>query len=99
MDDDGSRTLSEAEFAKACQNFKIGISEDNIPILFNAFDTNRDGTLNIDEFLMAIRGSLSSKRLALVEQAFHKIDRDGSGTLEPADIRDSYNASRHPEVM
>jgi Ca2+-binding EF-hand superfamily protein len=67
MDDDGSRTLSEAEFAKACQNFKIGISEDNIPILFNAFDTNRDGTLNIDEFLMAIRGSLSSKRLALVE--------------------------------
>ena len=70
MDDDGSKTLSEQEFAKACRDFKTGISEENIPTLFNAFDTNRDGTLNIDEFLMAIRGELSPKRLALVEQAF-----------------------------
>ena len=67
MDDDGSRSLSEAEFAKACQNFKIGISEENIPVLFRAFDTNRDGTMNIDEFLMAIRGELNDKRLALVQ--------------------------------
>ena len=67
MDDDGSRSLSLAEFMKACQNFKIGISDDNIPILFNAFDTNRDGTLNIDEFLMAIRGNMNQKRTILVE--------------------------------
>lgn len=99
MDDDGSRSLSEAEFVKACRDFKIGISEDNIPILFNAFDTNRDGTLNIDEFLMAIRGGLNANREKLVEAAFHKIDRDGNGTLEPNDIRNSYNASKHPEVM
>jgi len=66
MDDDGSHSLSEAEFAKACQNFKIGISEENIPVLFRAFDTNRDGTMNIDEFLMAIRGELNDKRMALV---------------------------------
>ena len=66
MDDDGSKSLSEQEFAKACRDFKTGISEENIPTLFNAFDTNRDGTLNIDEFLMAIRGELNDKRLALV---------------------------------
>ena len=74
MDDDGSKTLSEQEFAKACRDFKTGISEENIPTLFTAFDTNRDGTLNIDEFLMAIRGELSDKRLSLVQQAFRKID-------------------------
>jgi len=34
MDDDGSRTLSEQEFAKACRDFKTGISEENIPTLF-----------------------------------------------------------------
>lgn len=67
MDDDGSKSLSEAEFVKACRDFKMGISEDNIPILFNAFDTNRDGTLNIDEFLMAIRGELSQARMNLVQ--------------------------------
>jgi len=82
MDDDNSRTLSEAEFAKACRDFKTGISEENIPTLFSAFDTNRDGTLNIDEFLMAIRGELNDSRLKLVKQAFAKIDADGSGFLD-----------------
>jgi len=99
MDDDGSRTLSEQEFSKACRDFKTGISEENIPTLFTAFDTNRDGTLNIDEFLMAIRGELNEKRLALVKQAFAKIDRDGSGFLDINDIKDSYNASKHPDVV
>ena len=70
MDDDNSKTLSEQEFAKACRDFKTGISEENIPTLFAAFDTNRDGTLSIDEFLMAIRGELNNKRLQLIEKAF-----------------------------
>lgn len=99
IDDDGSRTLNQQEFAKACKDFKIGISEENIPILFTYFDSNRDGCLNIDEFLMAIRGDLSEKRLALVEQAFRKIDRDNSGVLDINDIKDSYNASKHPDVV
>lgn len=99
MDDDGSKTLSEQEFSKACRDFKTGISEENIPTLFSAFDTNRDGTLNIDEFLMAIRGELNDKRLALVRQAFNKIDIDGSGYLEVNDIKDSYRADKHPDVI
>ena len=99
MDDDGSRTLSEQEFSKACRDFKTGISEENIPTLFSAFDTNHDGTLNIDEFLMAIRGELNQQRLALVEKAFNMIDRDGSGALDINDIRDSYRADKHPDVI
>lgn len=65
MDDDGSRSLNEQEFGKACKDFKIGISEENIPILFKYFDSNHDGCLNIDEFLMAIRGELNQRRLDL----------------------------------
>ena len=99
MDDDGSKTISEYEFGKACRDFKVGISEDNVPIIFGAFDTNRDGTLNIDEFLMAIRGELNDFRRALVEKAFRKIDKDGSGFLDIDDIKDLYNASKHPDVI
>lgn len=46
MDDDGSETLSLAEFTKACRDFKVGISEENVPILFDKYDVNRDGTLS-----------------------------------------------------
>lgn len=99
MDDDGSKSISLPEFSKACRDFKIGISDENIPILFDVFDTNRDGTLNIDEFLMAIRGELNDFRRGLVEKAFHKIDKDGSGMIEIDDIKDIYNASKHPDVI
>ena len=99
MDDDGSKSISMPEFQKACRDFKVGISDDNVPILFEEFDTNHDGTLNIDEFLMAIRGELNDIRRALVEKAFRKIDRDSSGFIDFEDIKDLYNASKHPEVQ
>lgn len=99
MDDDGSKTISLPEFSKACRDFKVGISDENIPIIFEVFDTNRDGTLNIDEFLMAVRGELNDFRTGLVEKAFRKIDKDGSGMIEIDDIKDTYNASKHPEVI
>src|SRR3569833_2932186 len=99
MDDDGSKSISLYEFTKACKDFKVGISEENVPELFSAFDTNRDGTLNYDEFLMAIRGELNDFRRGLIEKAFRKIDKDNSGYLDIEDIKDIYNASKHPDVM
>ena len=35
----------------------------------------------------------------MVEQAFNKIDRDGSGYITIDDIKDIYNAKRHPDVV
>ena len=35
MDDDGSQTLSVPEFQKACKDFKLGVTEENVPVLFN----------------------------------------------------------------
>lgn len=99
MDDDGSRSLGLAEFEKACREFKIGISDENIPELFSKFDTNRDGTLNIDEFLMAIRGEMNEKRLGLVRKAFTLLDKDGSGALEVRDITGSFKTDKHPDVL
>ena len=70
-----------------------------MPILFSAFDTNHDGTLNYDEFLMAVRGELNDFRRGLIEKAFRKIDRDNSGYLDIDDIKDTYNATKHPDVI
>jgi Ca2+-binding EF-hand superfamily protein len=56
MDDDGSKSISLFEFSKACKDFRVGINEENVPLIFDLFDTNHDGTLNVNEFLMAIRG-------------------------------------------
>jgi len=99
MDDDNSKSLNRYEFEKACRDFKIDISSEDIGTLYNAFDMNRDGTVQYDEFLRIIRGDMSQFRRNLVEQAFKKLDRDGSGVVDENDIKDVYNASRHPAVL
>ena len=99
MDDDGSKTLSKPEFDKACRDFKLEITSDDIGVLFSAFDINKDGTIQYDEFLRVIRGDLNEYRKGLVQRAFKKLDRDGSGVVEVNDLEGVYNAKKHPAVI
>lgn len=59
MDDDNSGSLSKQEFEKACRDFKVEIPLEDVTTLFHAFDINRDGTIQYDEFVRVIRGDLS----------------------------------------
>jgi len=99
MDDDGTQTLSLPEFSKACRDFRIGISDENVPILFSKFDINNDGTISYGEFLNAVRDPMNERRIALVEKAFHSIDQNGNGFIEVSDIKASFNARKHPDVL
>lgn len=81
MDDDESGTLTQGEFAKACRDFKIGISEENVPGLFSIFDANGDGTLQYNEFVLAIRGQLNEVRMQAVERAWLNADSNNSNTI------------------
>jgi len=51
MDDDNSRTLSRAEFEKACRDFKTDMSSEDVGALFSVFDMDRDGRINYEEFI------------------------------------------------
>ena len=99
IDDNNSKSLDREEFRKAIRDFKIEVPDEHITIVFNAFDINRDGTIDYDEFLRIIRGELSPARLALVRKAYAKLDRDGSGVVDINDIRGLYTAHKHPDVM
>lgn len=99
IDDDGSKTLSKQEFEKACKEFKTDIAVDDVGVLFAAFDNNRDGSIQYDEFLRVIRGDLNDYRRSLVERAFKVLDKDGSGIIEVSDLVGVYNGKKHPAVM
>jgi len=99
MDDDESQSLSLPEFSKACRDFKVGISDENVPILFSVFDTNGDGTLNYAEFVSAVREPFSNNRRELVENVFHAIDVDNNGKLDLEEIKAKYDVMKHPDVI
>jgi Ca2+-binding EF-hand superfamily protein len=98
MDDNNSRTLDFPEFVKACHDYRLNINEQEAQSLFAAFDLDRSGEVDYDEFLRSVRGPMNGFRVSLVHQAFKKLDRDGSGIVDIEDIRDVYSAKNHPDV-
>ena len=93
MDDDQSGTLTQNEFFKACKDFKVGISEENVPALFKVFDRNQDGTMDYGEFLLTIRGEMSETRSKLVKQVFQTLtERNGGQPFGLDFLKKQYNA-------
>ena len=99
MDDDGSKSLSLAEFGKAMQDYRI-FPADSLEVsrVFNLFDRDGSGTINYDEFLRQVVGEMNDRRMNLVFQSFQRFDRGGNGTVSIEDLKGTYNASMHPDV-
>lgn len=55
MDDDGNRTLNFEEFKKGIQESGTEFSEEECRDLFTKFDTDNSGSIDVEEFLRAVR--------------------------------------------
>lgn len=98
IDKDNSGQLSIAEFKIAMSKFRVGLTAEEVQILFNYYDKDHTGTLSFDEFLKGLRNKLSPQRRALAEQAFNVMDVDRSGEINFEDLKDKYDVSQHPKV-
>jgi len=96
---DGNKKVDRDEFLIGLKENGVTISKQEANALLDYMDTNRDGTLDFNEFLVAIRGQMNATRKAMTDKAFAKFDRDGTGTITPSDLRGVYNASAHPKVL
>ena len=99
FDDNNSKTLDLTEVTKAIRDFQVDLSPNEIKILFNILDEQGSGEISYDVFLREIRGDMNSKRRSLVNQAFSKLDKDKSGSIEFEEISSLYNCKKHPEVL
>lgn len=75
MDDDGSKSLNKEEFSKGIRETGLSLSDEETDKLFNAFDKDGGGSINYDEFLVAIRVSCSK----LAPMAIRTSHYNGSG--------------------
>jgi len=99
MDNDGNRKLDAQEFFHGLNEVGCNLTNAETDALLAHFDTDHDGTVNFNEFLVAIRGALNEARQAVVDAAFIKFDLDGSGIVTASDLRVVYSCNAHPKVI
>jgi Ca2+-binding EF-hand superfamily protein len=61
-------------------------------------DRDRNGVLDVNEFLIGIKGDLSERRKKFVKMAFNLLDTDRSGFVTVEEMMAIYDFSQHPEV-
>ena len=67
LDNNGNRQIDINELYWGLKDFGISLSEDEAGSVLSAFDRDRSGTVNLDEFLRAIKGDLNQFRIKLIK--------------------------------
>lgn len=100
MDRDNSGHLDANELRTGIRDMMgVCIADEEFEAIQAALDPNGDGVVDVDEFVWAFRGPLPLRRKTVIDAAFKRLDRDGSGAIDIADVRDFYDVSRHPQVL
>ena len=98
-DENDSKTLTLPEFVKFCHDYRIPISGKDINILFDEFDTNKNGEMNYEEFISAFIGEMCERRKRLITILFETFDKDKKGFVDLDEMRNAYCATNHPDVI
>ena len=100
MDSDNrNRKLSFEEFDEGLAALGCKMDKKMAQLVHELFDTDGDGFVNYDEFLIGIRGVQNPRRQMIVDKAFQKFDKTGDGIITIADLKGVYNTKFHPKVI
>ena len=97
-DINNTKELEFYAFSKSLHEFETELSEEEISDLFNYFDKNNSKVINYINFINAIRGPMSQRRVLIVKEAFKKLDIDKGGIVELAEIKLQFNAKNDKDV-
>lgn len=98
LDRDESRTVNLEQVKIAFQHCSLNFNDQEISTLFYFFENCGKAYIDIDEFILGIRGPLSFKRRELVERVLQQFDATGDGVLSPEDVIDRFDPTEHPDV-
>ncbi|KAJ5070633.1 programmed cell death 6 [Anaeramoeba ignava] len=80
LDENGDENLSKAEFAHAIKKMKFELQKEQLDLMFQITDTNRNGLASFEEFVSTLLYLYNIKRV------FESADTEGNGTLDTTEF-------------
>jgi Ca2+-binding EF-hand superfamily protein len=99
LDPSNTGKINYNSFVKIMKEFRIKMTEDDCAKLFKLFDAQNTGSVSIEEVLKTMIGEMTQNRRNLIERVFKMLDRKSEGLISADEIKDSFVASRHPDVL
>lgn len=99
MDADDNRRLSPDELQMGLEHYGLYMERPQIDALMGALDKDKSGNLRVDEFLLAIRGTINQRRQQMIQVAFKVLDKTGDGTITMEDIAQTYSSDHDADVL
>jgi len=99
MDDGNDKRLDRDDFKWGLYDYGVHLDEEQFNVLLDDFDSNGDGFISFDEFLVAIRGPMNDRRLDMVDQAYDILDKNNDEFVTLADLEGVYDTSQHPHFI
>jgi len=91
--------LSRDEIREGLEMYGLTLSDEEALIVFEHFDRDRSGQLELEEFIAGVRGPMNDRRLKLVTTAYALLSKHFHGVLTLQDVKSAYDASQHPAVL
>ena len=91
--------MNKEDFIFGLRECGIILQNEDLQIILDFFDKDKDEMINFTEFLIALRGIPNDRRQAIIDKAFLKFDKEGTGLIDVTEIRQVYNCSKHPKVV
>mmetsp|Transcript_38338 Transcript_38338/g.63653 ORF Transcript_38338/g.63653 Transcript_38338/m.63653 type:complete len:548 (+) Transcript_38338:120-1763(+) len=99
LDDNGNRKLDKYEIDNGLQTYGLSLLPEELDAIMKAFDDDGNGQISVREFMRALRGPMSDRRVNLVRLAYAQLDIDGNETVTFDEIRQLYDVKKHPDVL
>ena len=84
---DRNKKVNREDFLFGLREFGISLSKTESDVLLTFLDKDNDGFINFDEFLTGIRGKPNSRRQAIIDKAYLRFDKEGSGYIDITNVR------------
>lgn len=98
FDTNQTQSLDKDEFTKFLASLGVFLTTQELRVIYENFDLNKDGNLNYFEFIHMIRSTMSEKRLTTVKATFDFLSGGKSAILYLEDLFKKFKPEEHPRV-